>query len=77
MVKAEPIDAPLLMTVRETARALGVCERTVWSMAGDGTLPRVELSKTITRFDQADILELIENRKHRGPSTRGCSWRSG
>lgn len=59
-----------LLTVRQAAAALAVSERSVWTLTSDGTLPCVRLAKKIVRFDWADILKLIETRKHRG-SGRG------
>ena len=61
------VDSPQLLTVHEAARALAISERSVWTLASDGTLPPVRFGKAITRFDRADIVKLIETRKSRGP----------
>ena len=60
------VDNPLLLSVHETARALAISERSVWTLASDGTLPCVRLGKKIVRFDRRDILAMIDARKHRG-----------
>ncbi|MFN0012102.1 MAG: hypothetical protein ACKVS8_10715 [Phycisphaerales bacterium] len=56
--------APLLVSQREAAVALCVCERTVFDLAARGELQRVRLpgcSRVL--FDRADLLALIARAK--------------
>lgn len=52
-----------LYGVKEAASYLGVRSYTVRRLVHAGTLPRVELSRTIL-IDIADLEKLIENRKN-------------
>jgi excisionase family DNA binding protein len=36
---------PLLVSIRASAKMLGVSERTIWSMADDGRLPCVRIGR--------------------------------
>lgn len=65
MPDAPTLAAPLLLTVRETAAALSVCEKTLWSLSRDGRLPRVLIGKAV-RYDRADVLRFIEASKTGG-----------
>lgn len=56
--------ASLLISQRETAVALRVCERTVFDLAARGELRRVRLPGcNRVLFDRADVLALIERAK--------------
>ncbi len=63
--------APLLLTEREVARALGVSARTVWTLADSGELAVVRLGRRIKRYDLRDIQALIDARKDRGKAAEG------
>lgn len=49
---------PLLLTSRQAAAALSVCEKTLWQLRRDGLLPTVRLG-TVIRFDVRDLAALI------------------
>lgn len=66
----EPLSTPplqperkLLLTVREAAAALSVCEKTLWSLtAPRGPLPAVRLGRSV-RYDVTDLRAFIERAK--------------
>ena len=53
---------PLLLTIRDTARALAICEKSVWSLTRDGRLPAVRIGRAV-RYDVADLRAFIESTK--------------
>lgn len=57
---AEP--AKLLLTPREAAAALGICERSLWSLARAGKVAVVRLGRS-TRYDLNDLRRLIDAAK--------------
>ena len=63
---SNPTPEPLLFTVRETARALAVCEKTLWALTRDGRLPAVHIGRGV-RYDLADVRRFIEAAKGRRP----------
>jgi excisionase family DNA binding protein len=50
------------MTSRETAQALCIGERTLWSLTHDGKIPCVRIGRSV-RYDPADIRAWIESQK--------------
>jgi len=52
----------LLLTIRETAAALALCEKSVWSLTRDGRLPVVRIGRSV-RYDVADVRRFIEAAK--------------
>jgi hypothetical protein len=53
----------LLLTPRETAKALAVCEKTLWSItAPRGPLLAVRIGRAV-RYDLADLRAFIDGRK--------------
>jgi excisionase family DNA binding protein len=52
----------LLLTARQTAAALQVCEKTLWSLTRDGKLPAVRIGRAV-RYDLADVRRFIEASK--------------
>jgi excisionase family DNA binding protein len=61
----QAVAEPMLLTARETARALAVCEKTLWQLRRDGLLPTVRVGRGI-RFDRRDVLAFIEGCKIKG-----------
>jgi excisionase family DNA binding protein len=57
-----PAGARLLLTPREAAGALSVCEKTLWSLTKRGELPAVRIGRSV-RYDLADLRAFIEGRK--------------
>ena len=55
--------APLLLTARDTARALAVCPKTLWTLTRSGRLPCVHVTDRAIRYDAADVRAFIENSK--------------
>jgi excisionase family DNA binding protein len=51
-----------LLTYRETARLLGVTERTVWSMVDRGELAAVRFGRSV-RVDPRDLRAFIDGAK--------------
>lgn len=60
-----PAQAPavrLLVTPREAATALSVCEKTLWSLTKRGELPAVRIGRMV-RYDLADLQRFINGQK--------------
>lgn len=53
---------PLLLTVRETAKALAVCEKTIANLTNRGDLRPVRIGRAV-RYDPAELRAFIERRK--------------
>jgi excisionase family DNA binding protein len=52
----------LLLTARDTARALAVCPKTLWALTRSGRLPVVRIGRAV-RYDVADVRAFIEAAK--------------
>ena len=61
-------DAPLLWTPRETAKALSICGKTLWSLTRAGRLPCVRIGRAV-RYSRDDILRFIEASKDKKEAT--------
>ena len=57
--------APLLLTCREAAAALQVCEKTLWTLTRDGKLPAVRIGRSV-RYSVDDLRRFIEASKAEG-----------
>lgn len=59
-----PSNAPrLLLTPRDAAKAMAVCEKTLWNLTQPrGTLPAVKLGRAV-RYDPADLQAFIGRMK--------------
>ena len=57
----QPMLAPLL-TVREAAEVLRICERTLWTLTNSGEVPSVRFGRSV-RYDQDDLAVWIAARK--------------
>jgi putative molybdopterin biosynthesis protein len=57
----------LLLTPREAAKAMSVCEKTLWSLTKRGLLPSVHIGRAV-RYDVADLQAYIERSKGKGVS---------
>jgi predicted DNA-binding transcriptional regulator AlpA len=56
----------LLVTPREAARLLSICEKTLWSLtAPRGPLPAVRLGRSV-RYDVVDLQAFINGQKGAG-----------
>ncbi len=51
-----------MLTYRETAKLLGVTDRTVWQLVKDDQLPAVRFNRSV-RIDPADLRRFIERAK--------------
>jgi excisionase family DNA binding protein len=65
-----PDELPELLTVRQTARFLNVCERTVYNWAGAGKIPVIVLNaengdSRSLRFRKSDLLKWLDSRVRR------------
>ena len=52
-----------LISVRETAEMFGCSVATIWRRVSDGSLPQPLRLGGITRWSQAELVELIESAK--------------
>lgn len=57
-----PLVFKLLYTTRESCIALGICERTLWTLTNDGTIPVVKV-RGANRYHIDDLLAFIEASK--------------
>ena len=55
----------LLLSPQEAARALGVSERTLWSLKASGEIPHVRLGRCV-RYPVADLQRWIDEHKNGG-----------
>jgi len=63
-----PAPAPmpkLLVTPREAAKALSICEKTLWTLTKRGDLPAVRINRAV-RYDVADLQAFINRQKGAG-----------
>ncbi len=57
----------LLLTPRESAAALGLCEKTLWSLTDPrGPIRCVRIGRAV-RYDPADLSEWVESAKSASP----------
>jgi excisionase family DNA binding protein len=56
---------PKLVTAREAAKVLGVCEKTLWSIANRGEISVVRIGRRVC-YDQNDLHRFIESKKATG-----------
>jgi len=57
----EPFQS-LLLKPREAARALSICERTLWQLTNDGKIPSVRFGRNV-RYDPHDLKRWIAAQK--------------
>lgn len=65
---ADPVPrvARLLLTPREAANALAICEKTLWSItAPRGPLPAVRIGRAV-RYDLTDLQAFVDGQKGAG-----------
>jgi excisionase family DNA binding protein len=58
---------PLLLTPREAARLLSICERTLWTLTHRGELAAVRIGRAV-RYSLEDLRAYCEKAKGRGGS---------
>lgn len=63
-----PAAEPILLTVRETAQTLALCEKSLWNLRRSGRLRAVRIGRAI-RFDRRDVLAFVEAAKDKKEST--------
>jgi len=66
MPDTPPPPAPMLLTSRQAAAALNVCEKSLWQLRRDGFLATVHLGRAV-RFDPRDLAAFIERAKSGAP----------
>lgn len=54
---------PLLLSAREAAKALSVCEKTLWTLTQRGDIPVVRIGRAV-RYDPRDLRAWIESAKN-------------
>ena len=52
-----------LLTIKETAKLLGVTESTLKGMIRRGAIPYIKLSPRVLRFDPEELEEYLEQRR--------------
>jgi excisionase family DNA binding protein len=55
----------LLLTPSEAAKALAICERTLWGLTRRGAIPCVRLGRAV-RYHLADLQSFIQEQKSNG-----------
>ena len=53
---------PILWTIKQTAAALALCEKSVWTLTRDGKLPAVRIGRAV-RYAREDVLRFVEAAK--------------
>jgi excisionase family DNA binding protein len=56
------INGRMLVTPREAARMLSVCEKTLWTLTKRGEIPVIRIGRAV-RYDPRDLIAWIENSK--------------
>jgi excisionase family DNA binding protein len=56
---------PKLLTSRHAAKALAICEKTLWAFTDRGEIPVVRIGRSV-RYDPQDLSRWIESRKSIG-----------
>jgi len=64
-IGADPAPARLLLRPKETAAALGLSERKLWSLTAGGEIPSVRIGRAV-RYHVADLAEWIHAHKQNG-----------
>jgi len=59
--------APMLLSARDTAKALAVCPKTLWQLTRSGRLPVVRIGTRGVRYDVRDVESFIEAAKGAAP----------
>ena len=52
----------LLLTPRETAKVMGICEKTLWSLTKKGELPAVRIGRSV-RYAISDLRAFVDRKK--------------
>jgi len=60
--RREEITEPLLLSPRATAKALGICEKTLWTLTQRGEIPAIHIGRAV-RYDISDLKAWIEAKK--------------
>ncbi len=55
--------APMLLTPRDAAKAMAICEKTLWNLAKRGELRPVRIGSRAVRYDLADLRRFIDAAK--------------
>jgi excisionase family DNA binding protein len=73
----EPMKAPLLLTVGSAAKYLGVSRTTLWRMACEGRIGRVEVRRGSYRIRRQDVEEFASRGRRTGCGARREQERDG
>ena len=57
-----PASPPKLITARDAAKALAICEKTLWALTERGEIPVVRIGRSV-RYDPHDLSRWIEQKK--------------
>jgi excisionase family DNA binding protein len=58
-IAAAPFGKKLLLTVREAAQALSICERSLWTLTNEGLLRPVRIGRSV-RYAVTDLQAYID-----------------
>jgi excisionase family DNA binding protein len=73
MATADPAPvAPLLYTLRETAQALRLGQRTTWGLIKAGRIPAVKIGRAL-RIDPRDLMAFIDAQKAQAAQAQGAN----
>ena len=56
------LETPILLSTRQAARLLGICERTLFSLTKKGDIPTVRIGRRV-QYCREDLLEFVAGRK--------------
>lgn len=63
--------SPKLLTARDAAKTLAVCEKTLWNLTKRGEIPAVRSGRSV-RYDPCDLSRWIERTKSVGVESSGA-----
>jgi excisionase family DNA binding protein len=63
-IRPEPTLSPLLVSPREAAKLLSVCEKTLWTLTKAGQIPVVRIGRAV-RYSMDDLRDWIKKSAER------------
>lgn len=60
--RREQVIEPMLLSPRATAKVLGICEKTLWTLTQRGEIPAIHIGRAV-RYDISDVKAWIKAKK--------------
>jgi excisionase family DNA binding protein len=71
-MKPEPQIEPLVYNCKQAAQALGISERTLWTLTRKGVVRCIRIGRSV-KYDPADLRALLEDAKENSPQPQNGS----